>query len=161
MTFNQEWSGLMSEAKGRQSVGMRLNAGETPPGTPGSGSPFDLVVTQDDLGAVGNQAFLLHAELRRKADIAGAGRNTSGAGSTAQAAQELSAHNMAMGDELSTTLSVWDSQVKTVLQMCAHISNHLNYSQKTHAKNDELIEASLRGRDGSAMPVSELSKYMS
>ncbi|MFC9859964.1 MULTISPECIES: hypothetical protein [unclassified Streptomyces] len=161
MTFDQEWAGLMSEAKERRSVGMRLNTGETPPGTPGAGSSYDLVVTQDDLGAVGNQAFLLHAELRKKADIAGAGSDAGGAGSTAQAAKELSAHNMTMGAELSTTLSVWDSQVKTVLQMCAHISNHLNYSKKSHAKDDELIEASMRGRDGSPMPVSELSTYVS
>lgn len=145
MTFDQEWAGLMSEAKERQSAGMRLNTGETPPGTPGAGSPYGLVVTQDDLGAVGNQAFLLHAELRKKADIAGAGSDAGGTGSTAQAAKELSAHNMTMGGELSTTLSVWDSQVKTVLQMCAHISTHLNYSKKPHAKDDELIEASMLG----------------
>ncbi|MEV6077574.1 hypothetical protein AB0L80_21035 [Streptomyces sp. NPDC052069] len=44
-----------------------------------------------------------------------------------------------------TTLSVWDSQVKTALQMCAHISTHLNYSKKSHAKDDELIEASMLG----------------
>lgn len=31
MTFNQEWAGLMSEAKERQPVGMRLNAGRILP----------------------------------------------------------------------------------------------------------------------------------
>ncbi|GAA3643213.1 hypothetical protein ACG5V6_07990 [Streptomyces chitinivorans] len=140
----------------RQSAAVRLNQAEPGPG----GSGHDLVVAQDDLGAVGSEAFRLHGRLRKGADIAAAGGDRSGAGSTAQAARELSNHNMTMGAELSTTLSVWDSQVKTVLQMCAHISNHLNYSKKSHARNEEQIKASMRHRDGSTMSVSEISKYV-
>lgn len=98
--------------------------------------------------------------LRKKADIAGAGMDKSGSGSTAQAARELSVQNMTMGNELSTTVSVWDTQVKTVLQMCAHVSNHLDYSKKAHTKDDEYLAASLRHRDGAAVPVSEISKYV-
>jgi hypothetical protein len=45
--------------------------------------------------------------------------------------------------------------------MCAHISNHLDYSKKRHANEDEAIAAAVRGRDGTAMPVSEISKYVS
>ncbi|MGW0554112.1 hypothetical protein ACWDZ6_07935 [Streptomyces sp. NPDC002926] len=157
MAFNEEWSGLVSAAKERQSVGTRLNQLE--PGA-GSGSNPDLVVTQDDLGSVGHEAFRLHDQLQKKADIAGADSDKRGAGSTAQAAKELSDRNLTMGAELLTTLSVWDSQVKTVRQMCAHISNHLDYSKKSHAENDRAIEAALRHRDGSAVSVSEISKYV-
>lgn len=161
MTFNEEWAGLVSAAKERQQpVGVRLNQLEPGSGSSSGGSQHDLVVTQDDLGAVGHEAFRLHGELRKKADIAGAGGDKGGSGSTALAAKELSDRNLTMGGELYTTLSVWDSQIKTVLQMCAHISNHLDYSKKSHANEDEAIAASLRHRDGTAVSVSEISKYV-
>ncbi|MGY0058414.1 hypothetical protein ACWY4P_17980 [Streptomyces sp. LZ34] len=158
MTFDSEWAELVSAAREKQSVGMRLNKAE--PGAGGSGANHDLVVHQDDLGAVGHEAFEVHGMLHKKADIAGAGIDKSGAGSTAQAAKELSTRQLTMGDELYTTLEVWTTQVKTVLQMCAHISNHLDYSKKAHAKDDAEIAASLRQRDGSAVSVSEISKYV-
>lgn len=128
MTFDKEWADAKASA---------------------SGSSHDLVVTQDDLGAVGHEAFILHDQLRKRTDIAGSG-------ATSRAATECSARNLTMGSELSATLSTWDSQAKTVLQMYAHISNHLDFSKKSHANNDEAIAASLRHRNGSAMSVSEI-----
>ncbi|MYS15821.1 hypothetical protein [Streptomyces sp. SID4982] len=160
MTFDDEWSRLASDARQRQSAGMRLNQMEPGSGGTGGEAGMDLVVTQDDLGAVGHEAFLLHTELHKKADIVGAGADRDGEGSTARAAREFTDRNLTMGDELYTTLSVWDAQVKTILQMCAHISNHLDYSKKSHADDDAAITAALRGRDGTAMPVSEISKYV-
>ncbi|WP_461025787.1 hypothetical protein [Streptomyces sparsus] len=161
MTFGDEWAQLVSEARQRQSEGTRLNQLEPGPGSNAGGeSDKDLVVTQDDLGAVGHEAFLLHGELHKKADIAGAGADRNGVGSTARAARELADRNLAMGGELYTTLSVWNAQVKTVLQMCAHISNHLDYSKKLHANEDAAIAASFRRRDGSAVPASEISTYV-
>ncbi|MFJ9804023.1 hypothetical protein [Streptomyces wuyuanensis] len=160
MTFGEEWAQLVSQARQRQSAGMRLNQLEPGSGGTAGEAGAGLVVRQDDLGAVGHEAFLLHGELREKADIVGAGADKNGEGSTARAAKELADRNLAMGGELYTTLSVWDSQVKTVLQMCAHISNHLDYSKRLHAYDDGAIAAALRGRDGTAMPVSEISKYV-
>ncbi|MFG3306687.1 hypothetical protein [Streptomyces wuyuanensis] len=40
----------------------------------------NLVVRQDDLEAVGREAFLLHGELGEKADIVGAGADKDGEG---------------------------------------------------------------------------------
>ncbi|MEU9792672.1 hypothetical protein AB0E27_18940 [Streptomyces sparsogenes] len=163
MSFDSEWSQLKADAAERQSTHTRLNqtvadgGGGTGAGATGEGGSTDLVVHQDDLGAVGHEAFVLHGRLQKAADIAGAGANKDGVGSSMQAAKALSDHNFAMGAELSTTVSVWSSQVKTVLQMCAHISNHLDYSKKRHAEDDEVIAASLRHRDGSAVSVSEIS----
>lgn len=157
MAFNSEWAELKSAARARQASETRIDSAGT---GPVGGKDSDLVVHQDDLGAVGHEAFLLHDKLRKKADIAGAGIDKNGAGSTAQAAKELSARHLTMGDELMTTLSIWDTQVKTVLQMCAHISNHLDYSKKAHAHGDELIAASLQHRNGTAISVSEISKYV-
>lgn len=160
MTFGDEWEQLVSMARQRQSAGMRLNQLEPGSGATSGEAGTDLVVRQDDLGAVGHEAFLLHGELHKRVDIVGAGADRNGEGSTARAARELADRNLAMGGELYTTLSVWDSQVKTVLQMCAHISNHLDYSKKLHANDDAAIAAAVRGRDGAAMPVSEISRYV-
>ncbi|WP_343240430.1 hypothetical protein [Streptomyces sp. SID14515] len=158
MTFDDEWTQLTSEARDRHSAQMRLNAAGTAPGESGTGG--DLVVHQDDLGAVGNEAFRVHGALQKHADIAGAGMDKAGAGTTARAAAELKSRNFDAGTELFTTLEVWTSQVKTVLQMCAHISNHLDYSKKSHAKDEVEIASALTRRDGSAVPVSELLKYV-
>ncbi|ADI11050.1 hypothetical protein SBI_07930 [Streptomyces bingchenggensis BCW-1] len=163
MSFDSEWSQLKADAAGQQSAHTRLNqlaaAGGGGGGEDG-GKASDLIVHQDDLGAVGHEAFVLHGELQKAADIAGAGADKDGWGSSMQSAKALSDHNFTMGEELSTTVSVWTSQVKTMLQMCAHISNHLDYSKKSHANDDELIAASFRNRDGSAVSVSEISKMV-
>ncbi|MFJ8208742.1 hypothetical protein [Streptomyces sp. NPDC096033] len=135
MAFDEEWAEAKRTAAAR------------------GGSPYDLVVKQDDLGAVGHDAFMIHGELGKKADIAATG-------ATARAAAECSARNLTMGPELSATLSTWDSQVRTVLQMYAHISNHLDYSREAHARDDEAIAASMRHRDGTALSVSEIEGYV-
>ena len=155
MSFEQEWAQLKSGAAGKTTA-TRLNQ---MPASPGGGGKDGLVVNQDDLGAVGNDAYTLHNKLRKRADIAGAGSEDSddGEGSTALAARELSRHNFRLGGELSTALSVWESQVKTARQMCAHISNHLDYSKARHAEDEDHIAAAMRDRNGEPMSVSRIS----
>lgn len=136
---------------------MQLNGHPVEHGTSGSG---DLVVKQDDLGAVGSEAFTLHGQVMKAADVAGAGLNAEGAGSNAQAAGQLKSHSFRIGSELSTTVSVWGSQVRTVLQGIAHISNHLDYTKKAHAENEAQIAATMRHRNGLPMSVSEISKFI-
>ncbi|MCX5109347.1 hypothetical protein OOK13_12550 [Streptomyces sp. NBC_00378] len=160
MTFDDEWAQLKADAQDRHSAQMRLNTAGPQADGAASGGNADLVVHQDDLGAVGNEAFRIHGELRKRADLAGAGADKDGAGTTARAAAELHGRNFSAGGELYTTLEVWSSQVKTVLQMCAHISNHLDFSKKLHANDEVEIAASLSRRDGSPVPVSELLKYV-
>ncbi|WP_404959612.1 hypothetical protein [Streptomyces sp. 147326] len=151
-----EWDKAKADVAGERQVSMRLNQLTSEPG----GGQADLVVHQDDLGEVGREAFLLHGQLQKQADIAGAGADGSGSGSTMQAAASLKTAGFSLGGELETTVSVWTSQVKTVLQACAHISNHLDYSKKAHAADDEAIAASLRNRDGSAVSVSRIDEYL-
>ncbi|MFF0744053.1 hypothetical protein ACFYVL_27020 [Streptomyces sp. NPDC004111] len=160
MTFREEWAQLKAEAKAGRAEQMQLNANGPGPGGANSGPGPHLRVHQDDLGKVGNEAFRLHGILQKTADVAGGGANKSGAGTTAQAAAELRSRNLSSGSELYTTLEMWTSQVKTVLQMCAHISNHLDYSVGQHAKDEALIEASMKQRNGRPVPVSELEKYV-
>ncbi|MFD9079408.1 hypothetical protein ACFYYM_06275 [Streptomyces erythrochromogenes] len=151
-----EWDSAKADVAAQRQVSMRLNQ---LPGGPGSGGQADLVVHQDDLGGVGHEAFGLHGRLQKQADIAGAGVNDAGSGSTMQAAAALKSSGFELGAELTTAVSLWTSQVKSVLQACAHISNHLDFSKKAHAQDDAAIAASLRNRDGSAVPASRIAEY--
>ncbi|MER6350025.1 hypothetical protein ACWC10_30400 [Streptomyces sp. NPDC001595] len=154
MTWD-EWERAKTQASDAHTARMQLNQAE--PGPSGSGGA-DLIVHQDDLGAVGHEAFILHGELKKRADIAGAGIDKNGSGTTMQAAAALKSHHLGLGSELETTVEVWTSQVKHVLQACAHISNHLDYSKKLAAQEDKGIAAEIRGRTGT-LPVSALNDY--
>ncbi|MFF8727890.1 hypothetical protein ACF073_15560 [Streptomyces sp. NPDC015171] len=151
-----EWEQLKAQAAERGSTRVRLN--HVPDAGGGGGSP-DLVVHQDDLGAVGNEAHALHSDLHGQADVAGMGVDAHGAGHTMQAAAELSSSNFALGGSLSLTVEVWTSQVKSLLDACALISNHLDFSKKLHANDDQQISMEVKGRDGSGRSASELDKY--
>ncbi|MFF3498942.1 hypothetical protein [Streptomyces sp. NPDC003247] len=152
-----EWEQLKADAVGRGATQMRLNQIPADPG--GGGGAGDLVVNQDDLGAVGHDAFLLYEDLQAGADIAGAGANKDGVGSSNQAAAALKSHGFTTGGALETTVDIWTSQLKTVLQACAHISDHLDFSKKLHAQEDAKIGAVILGTDGGALPVSQIDKY--
>ncbi|MFE3602512.1 hypothetical protein ACFXP3_38690 [Streptomyces sp. NPDC059096] len=59
----------------------------------------------------------------------------------------------------------WETQVKTLLQACAHISNHLDYTKKSNKAHDEWIDAQLRvigpvapGGEG-AVSASKISQF--
>ncbi|MET9426561.1 hypothetical protein [Streptomyces sp. NPDC003036] len=61
--------------------------------------------------------------------------------------------------------TTWETQVKSLLQACAHISNHLDYTRASRKADDEWIGAQMRivgpvvpGDDG-AVPASQISKY--
>lgn len=149
----EEWERAKAATAEGRVARMRLNEAG-----PGGAGDLDLVVYQDDLGAVGHEAFVLHGELRKRADIAGAGADKNGSGSTMRAAAELRSHDLGLGAELESTVEVWTSQVKHVLQACARISNHLDYSKKLYAEEDAKIAAEIRGRTGT-LPVSVLNDY--
>jgi hypothetical protein len=152
-----EWEQLKSEAAERGSTHMRLN--QLAPDGGGGGGGGDLVVRQDDLGAVGHEAHILYDDLRKEADISAAGAGQDGAGSTAQAATALKSHGFATGAALDKTVEIWTSQLKSVLQACAHVSNHLDYSKKLHAQDDAQIGAVIKSSDGSTVSVSQLNEY--
>jgi hypothetical protein len=153
----EEWEQLKADAAERRSTQAQLNQLSAEGG--GGGGEPDLVVNQDDLGAVGHDAYTLYEDLHTGTDIAGAGMTKDGAGSTMQAVASLKSHGFEMGSALELTVQVWTSQANTVVQACAHISNHLDFSKKLHAEDDAKIAAVLRDRDGSAVSVSELGKY--
>ncbi|MCX2179759.1 hypothetical protein KV205_04320 [Streptomyces sp. SKN60] len=155
----EEWEKAKAAVAAREGAQMRLNqAGASGAGGAGGAGAADLVVRQDDLGAVGHEAFILHGELSKKADIAAAGSGNEASGSTMRAAAALKSHHLELGSELESTVEIWTSQVKHVLQAAAHISNHLDYSKKAHARDDTQIAAELKGRTG-PVSVSALHEY--
>ncbi|GAB3953922.1 hypothetical protein [Streptomyces sparsus] len=165
MGFDEEWAQARAAAA-EQAESTRLNAldagpgaGEPSlaPGPGGAGGPGasdgpaaseDLAVRQDDLGAVGNEAHRLFERFSADGDVARE--------SSHSAAATLKSNGFTLGSALSLTAEVWDSQRRTLLQACAHISDHLDHTRKRHREDEAHIAATMRQRDGSPMPASRI-----
>ncbi|MEV6953899.1 hypothetical protein [Streptomyces sp. NPDC051183] len=118
MSFDEEWSAARATAA-------------TPRPTP---SPrADLELNQDHIGAVGSEAFKLHQRLHTDGKHA--------ATATAEAAGALARENFASGAALLKAGTRWESQVKTLVAACANISNGLNYSLASHAREEKQLQA--------------------
>ncbi|WP_282693172.1 hypothetical protein [Streptomyces sp. CC208A] len=140
-----EWDQIKADAAQRQSAQMRLNGLDGNPGASGaSGGSGDLVVNKDDLGAIGHEAYLLHGRLSRDGDHARP--------STFSASIALTNGNFTSGSELLKVHDRWNKQLRTLLDACARISNHLDYSKSTHAKDDADIR-------GALLSVSKINEY--
>ncbi|RPK31939.1 hypothetical protein [Streptomyces sp. ADI93-02] len=124
MSFEEEWAGLKAEAAAR----MQLNGAPTrDPGTTPTGA--DLVVHDDELGKIGHFAYRLHNNL--KADGKHAQTTTRAAGTS------LTADGFEMGKALTSASTAWAKQVGTLVNACAHISNHLDYTKASKKKDDD------------------------
>ncbi|MGH4033909.1 hypothetical protein ACQB60_33820 [Actinomycetota bacterium Odt1-20B] len=130
MSFEEEWAGLKAAAAAR----MELNS--TPEMDPHpSPSDADLVVFDDELGKIGHSAYLLHNHL--KSDGKHAQTQTRAAGAS------LKDDGFATGAALIEVSKVWEKQIGTLLDACAHISNHLDFSKKLKKKDDEFVAATI------------------
>ncbi|MFJ6485328.1 hypothetical protein ACIQK6_35160 [Streptomyces sp. NPDC091682] len=138
MSFDEEWSAARATATA--SVTMRLNQA---PADPGGGG--DLELNQDHIGAIGSEAYKLHTRLQADGKHA--------ATATAEAAGALTKEAFASGAALLKANSAWESQVKTLVAACANISNGLNYSLASHAKDEQQLQA-----DFSASAIDEYLK---
>ncbi|MFD3939954.1 hypothetical protein ACFWSF_20825 [Streptomyces sp. NPDC058611] len=127
MSFDEEWSAARATATA--SVAMRLNQVAPDPG----GGGGDLEVNQDHIGAIGSEAYKLHTRLQTDGKHA--------ATATTEAAGALTKENFASGAALSKAQTTWESQVKTLVSACANISNGLNYSLSSHAKDEQQLHA--------------------
>lgn len=133
MSFEDEWAQIKSgtgpgtDTGGqgeRESVGMRLN--QVPPGG-GPPPKGDLTVDQKELAAIGDAAFKLHNDLDKDGDHARA--------SSLKTGGEL-AKDFAVGGALEYVATRWIDQLRNVLDACAHISNHLDYTKHVHKDRD-------------------------
>jgi hypothetical protein len=143
MAFEQEWAGLRAAAASR--AGMRLNSVPATSDGGGGGGGDDLVVNRDDLGAIGNDAYDLLGRLGKVGEIARP--------STSDAATALTSGNFVSGAAVLKVRDLWDSHLRTLLDACAQISNHLDYSKTRSAKDEEKVE-------GDLTRISVLTEYM-
>ncbi|MEE1752255.1 hypothetical protein [Streptomyces sp. SP18CS02] len=130
MSFEEEWASARTAKDA--GVGMRLNRSDNGPAG-GSGNP-DLSVSQDRLGAIGSAAYTLHGRLKADGGHARA--------STFDAATMMTVNGFRTGAAMATVQETWNSQLNTLLDACANISNQLDYSAASHAKEEEDIKTS-------------------
>ncbi|MFH8613456.1 hypothetical protein ACH4E8_00065 [Streptomyces sp. NPDC017979] len=149
----EEWDQLKATAADRGNQQMQLNG--LPPGEGGgsSGGQGVLRASQTDLAAVGDHAFKLYDRLWPEA-------RTPIARSTGRAADDLVAKSFALGGALRHVAARWDKQLGTLMDACAHISNHMDFTKKTHKDDDEHIKRNMssiamldRGFDESYAPA--------
>jgi hypothetical protein len=139
VTFEQEWAELREAAK---QTAMQI---DSIPADGGGGGEYDLVVNRDDLGAIGNDAYDLLGRLAKEGDIARS--------STFDAATALTNGNFVSGSAVLKVHDFWQTHLKTLLDSCAQISNHLDYSKAQHAKDEAKI-------GGDLQQISVLTEYM-
>ncbi|MEW2417758.1 hypothetical protein AB0953_29125 [Streptomyces sp. NPDC046866] len=117
MSFDEEWS--LARASARPAVGGFATA--------------DLEFNQDHVGAIGTEAFHLHGRLTTD------GRHAARA--TTEAATALAAEGFASGAALHSLQSRWESRLQALVAACANISNGLDYSLSSHAKEEHELYA--------------------
>ncbi|MFJ2650707.1 hypothetical protein ACIO1C_28805 [Streptomyces sp. NPDC087420] len=129
-----EWEQIKADTAQEQSTRMRLNQLPVEPG--GGGNPEgDLKVDQKDLAAIGDAAYRLFGDLDRFADHARVSSMTAAGG--------LKSEGFALGGALDHVAERWVDQVRTLLDACAHISNHLDYTKAAHAGDEVYIAGTL------------------
>jgi hypothetical protein len=138
-----EWEQLKTEAASKSSAHMELNHVAPEPGGITSTPQGDLTVNQKDLAAVGDAAFRLHNDFDHFSDHARL--------SSMSAAGGLEDEGFALGGALDHVAERWVDQVQTLLDACAHISNHMDYTKKAHAGDEVYIAGTLSS-------ISELDK---
>ncbi|MFI0981996.1 hypothetical protein ACH4SP_33935 [Streptomyces sp. NPDC021093] len=136
-----EWQQLKAEALAQPPVGMQLNAdpeaGRGGGGAGGAGGQGDLAATHTDLAEVGASAYKL---------FDGLGNHGRDAWSSSQgAARDLTAQGFALGGGLDHVQDRWEKQLKTLLDACAHISNHMNFTQKVNKGAERQVLEAVSG----------------
>lgn len=144
MSFELEWGEVRAVAAER--AALQINGIPVDDGRGGGGGGGkDLVVSRDDLGAIGNDAFDLLGRLAKEGDIARP--------ATFDAATALTNGNFVSGAAVLKVHDFWQTHLRTLLDACAQISNHLDYSKAQHDKNEAKIE-------GELTRISRLTEYM-
>ncbi|MBD0743974.1 hypothetical protein [Streptomyces sp. CBMA152] len=138
MSFDQDWAALKAKAQ------MRLDSVPSPDPRGSSPDGADLILKYDDMGKIGHAAFLLHQHLSSAGKHAQPG--------TEAAAKSLGSDGFATGTALAKAGEGWQGQLQVLLDACAQISNHLDYSVKSSDQDDHAIAAQIR--------VATISEYL-
>ncbi|MFI2430661.1 hypothetical protein [Streptomyces sp. NPDC018693] len=124
-----EWEQLKAEAAKKQPAQMQLN--HVPVDPLEGGTRGDLVAGQQDLEAVGRAAHDLFDDFSQYSSHARVASESAAGG--------LQGEGFALGAALAHVAERWGEQSKTLLDACAHISNHLRFTQNVHAADDSYI----------------------
>ncbi|MGW6600325.1 hypothetical protein [Streptomyces sp. NPDC055036] len=130
-----EWEQLKASATANQPTQMQLNQVPLDPGGSAGNPTGDLHVSQKDLAAVGDAAYKLYRDFDRFSDHARL--------ASLQAAGGLKSEGFAIGGALDHVAVRWVDQVRTLLDACAHISNHLDFTKGAHAGDEVYIAGTL------------------
>jgi hypothetical protein len=150
MSFEQEWAQHRAAAADNQSTHMQLNQLPASPG--GSGADGDLTVHDDELGKLGNMAHDLRAQLSTAADHPRP--------ATFDASVELSNDGLDMGSALTALHDAWNTQLATLKEACAHISNHLDFTRAAHKNDEAKIVTEMKNAGGETMTVSRINDLL-
>ncbi|GHE74048.1 hypothetical protein GCM10018785_47770 [Streptomyces longispororuber] len=136
-----EWEQLKARATEGRSAHMRLNQADTDAGAPGAapGSYGELKVHNDDLSKVGERAFQLYDRLWNKARVA--------IPSSDRAAGDLTSQGFALGGGLQHVANRWEEQLRSLMDACAHISNHMRVTKKLHQGDEHFIQRKMSSID--------------
>ncbi|MER6344197.1 hypothetical protein ACWC10_07310 [Streptomyces sp. NPDC001595] len=130
-----EWEQLKTQAAERQSTQMQLNQldpGDGSPGHAGGPSSFgDLKVANASLTKISKSAHSLYNALWDKARVA--------VPTSDSAAADLSKQGFALGAGLQHVSNRWEEQLKSLMDACAQITNHLQVTKKIHSGDDNYI----------------------
>jgi hypothetical protein len=146
----EEWKQAQASAAERQSTHMRLN--QLAPDGGGGGGSGDLTVHDDQLGALGNMAHDLRGRLSTAADHPRP--------ATHDASVELGNDGLDMGGALTSLHDAWNTQLGTLKEACAHISNHLDYTRAAHKNDEAKIATGMMNAGGDPMTVSRINDYL-
>ncbi|GAA4898232.1 hypothetical protein ACFPM3_14280 [Streptomyces coeruleoprunus] len=125
-----EWEQLKAEAQARGDTGMRLN-GVPPEPAPNAGGPNGVLkVHQADLAAIGDEAFKLYTRLWKEARVT----------STETAGTDLTSQGIMLGSALTHVSQRWDRQLNTLMDACALISNHMDFTKNAHQGDEYHIK---------------------
>ncbi|WP_055694474.1 hypothetical protein [Streptomyces prasinopilosus] len=132
MAWN-EWEQLKAEALQRQQGSAQMQLNQLDGGGPPKPSEYgDLEVANDALTKIGSAAFELYDQLWDKARVS--------VPSSDSAAADLSKQGFALGAGLRHVSNRWEEQLKSLMDACAHISNHMRVTKKIHDGDEGYIQ---------------------
>ncbi|MFJ8546256.1 hypothetical protein ACIRFH_30500 [Streptomyces sp. NPDC093586] len=132
MAWN-EWEQLKADTLRRQQGSVHMQLNQVDGGGPSKPVQYgDLKVANDGLTKIGTAAFELYDQLWKKARVS--------VPSSESAAADLSKQGFALGAGLAHVSTRWDEQLKSLLDACAHISNHMRVTKKVHDGDEGYIQ---------------------
>lgn len=130
-----EWEQLKARAGDGQSARMQVNHVDDGSGSYGPWTTpartGDLKVGQAGLARIGTAAHDLYNQLWDKARVA--------VPTSDSAAGDLSKQGFALGEGLQHVSTRWEAQLKSLMDACAQISNHMQVTKTLHAGDEAYI----------------------